>query len=724
MNDKHTSPFKPASNLEYFLFASIFLYVGFHGYVNYLHNPNEGLVGYADYVYYTRPIEGLLEGKVFFKDFIFYYGPLFAFIQVPFYYFFGSNHWALLINIHIVMPLLSLVLAHLYIRVFIGVSWLRIVFILVCLLHLTIGQYVSLRPLCAELTLALFFFCLVQPKKKIWIFLTGIMQGASILMGTEYGISLFITILGAFILFAIFNKKACAKNLAIFFLLGLLTSLAPFTLYMIYHGVLFNFILDYYLVTTSFLSHDPPGRSDFFPPFPSISLSNFSDSIIQAIFSIAFIQYLPIITYGLGGVFFLLRFSSKQSPVYFKYFLLSFFGVLIFYRSWTMPNYSVYGLVPAITLGFLFLEKLWIRATYHYNNYDVKTGYKLKDFLGYCLCSIILSFTFIWFSLTSRNKALFTFNSGKPMGTEMIYYDKVGFNISRKAYDQYKAINKYITDNVKLEEYILSFPWGYYSQFTGRTSALTSWDVAYGVVSERQTKIALNELEERKPKLLILNHLNGHMLIGPVRFDTLSQTSWRTESSPLFPGNARPLPIYVLENYHIIKRFKLASIMERNEKNKPFDQTFKIKPIDSSNLKEVFFEGVEPINDNFNFKVKGRKIRIEYVLKEAQYTTHLELKFLINQVSYKKLLTKSSLRLGIIDSRGQIKTLGGPNINDIADLGRAKTKIEATHIPLKEFLEKVSTVWIELETPEPYILPEELQIVSFKFLFDERIKLD
>ena len=111
-------------------------------------------------------------------------------------------------------------------------------------------------------------------------------------------------------------------------------------------------------------------------------------------------------------------------------------------------------------------------------------------------------------------------------------------------------------------------------------------------------------------------------------------------------------------------------------------------------------------------------------MKEAQYTTHLELKFLINQVSYKKLLTKSSLRLGIIDSRGQIKTLGGPNINDIADLGRAKTKIEATHMPLKEFLEKVSTVWIELETPEPYILPEELQIVSFKFLFDERIKLD
>ena len=140
-------------------------------------------------------------------------------------------------------------------------------------------------------------------------------------------------------------------------------------------------------------------------------------------------------------------------------------------------------------------------------------------------------------------------------------------------------------------------------------------------------------------------------------------------------------------------------------------------------MKEVFFQGVEPINDNFNFKVKGRKVRIEYVLKEAQYASHLELKFLINQVFYKKLLSKSHLRLGIIDSRGQ-KVLGGPNINDIGDLGRVKTKVDGAYVPSKEFLKKITTVWIELETPEPYILPQDLQIVSLKLLFDERIKLD
>jgi hypothetical protein len=318
---------------------------------------------------------------------------------------------------------------------------------------------------------------------------------------------------------------------------------------------------------------------------------------------------------------------------------------------------------------------------------------------------------------------LFTLNPGKPKSTEMIYYDKVGFNVSKEAYDQYKAINKYITDNVKPEEYILPFPWGYYSHFTGRTNALTSHDAAYGVTTERQRKIALSQLEERKPKLVILNHVNAGIGIGPVRGDTPSQTSWRTENSPVFAGHNHPLVIYVLENYHIIKRFKYASIMGRNEKRKPFDQTFKITPVDSSNLKRVFSQGVESINDNFNFKVKGRKIRIEYILNEPQHATHIELKFLINQVFYKKLLSKSHLRLGIIDSRGQ-KALGGPNTNDIGDLGHVKTEIEGTYVPTKEFLKKITTVWIELKTPEPYLLPQDLQIVSLKLLYDERIKLD
>ena len=168
--------------------------MGFHGYVNYLHNPNENGIGYMDYVAWSRPLHDLLQGKVFFKDFFYAYGPLFALFQVPFYYLFGANHYGLLVNVYIIMPLLSLFLAHLYIRTFIKIPFLRLLFLFVCLSHYSIGLYPSSRALCAELTLALFFFCLTQPDKKLWIFFTGITQGVSILMGPEYGIAVFITI--------------------------------------------------------------------------------------------------------------------------------------------------------------------------------------------------------------------------------------------------------------------------------------------------------------------------------------------------------------------------------------------------------------------------------------------------------------------------------------------------------------------------------------------------
>ena len=61
MNDQPTSPFKTASNLEYFLFAIIFFYVGFHGYVNHLPNPNESDLGYTSYTSYARPLDDLLR---------------------------------------------------------------------------------------------------------------------------------------------------------------------------------------------------------------------------------------------------------------------------------------------------------------------------------------------------------------------------------------------------------------------------------------------------------------------------------------------------------------------------------------------------------------------------------------------------------------------------------------------------------------------------------------
>ena len=748
MNQEQNSPFNPTPKKECFFLVVILLYVGFHGYVNYLQNPSEERIGYMDFVYWSRPLHDLLQGKVLFKDFFYYYGPLYAFIQVPFYDLFGANHWALLMNLRIIMPLLSIFLAHLYIRVFIKLPLLRISFVLVCIFQLTVGVYEAGRHICAELTLALFFFCLTRPDKKVCLFFTGIMQGVSILMDFPYGFSALIAICTTFTLFAISNTKVHAKALVKLFLSGLLISLTPFTFYMVYHGVLLDFLKDYYLYVTSFMSTHPPGSDAMIPAFPRISLSNLSESLNHFLVSQAFRQYLPLLLYGGAGLVFIVRFYRGGDPSTFKLFLLSCYGLLIFYRSLVTPayNYMAYGFVPAITIGFIVMEFLCLRATHHYNNYNFQTGYKLKDFLGYCLCSIILSFTFIWFSQTIEYKGLFKFNPGKEKSTDMIYYKKVGFKISKEAYDQYTMINNYIEQNVSPDEYILTYPWGYYSRFTGRPNVLNSHDAVYGTATKRKEKHALKQLKERRPPLVILNTLNSDVSIGAVRGDTPGQVSWRTEDSPLFAGHENSIKLYILENYHLHKKFKIASILKRNKKKKPFDRTFKTTEIDTENIETIrhtwedshAYEEIKPVTGNIALKIKNRKVRIEYILKEPQYATHIDLKFLIDQNIYKRFLSKSRLRLGITDSSKKNNLAAGCCLKNtevvhaeqvlsdtsIAEWNRIKVQRVATYVPIKDRLKKISSFWIEVETPKPYLLPHELRIISIKLLFDERIKLD
>jgi len=67
------------------------------------------------------------------------------------------------------------------------------------------------------------------------------------------------------------------------------------------------------------------------------------------------------------------------------------------------------------------------------------------------------------------------------------------------------------------------------------------------------------------------------------------------------------------------------------------------------------------------------------------------------------------------------------NINNIVDqLYKAECR-QITIVggePLKDHLKKISSAWIEVETPKPYLLSHELRIISIKLLFDERMTLD
>jgi hypothetical protein len=146
------------------------------------------------------------------------------------------------------------------------------------------------------------------------------------------------------------------------------------------------------------------------------------------------------------------------------------------------------------------------------------------------------------------------------------------------------------------------------------------------------------------------------------------------------------------------------------------------------------------MTENIEFEIKNRKVRIEYVFKKPHYATHIELTFLINQKTYKKFFTKTRLQLGTIDSKinkvligcctngekvtRSEKIIGAPKLNSLGNLNQVQTILEGIVLPDKKFLKKISSVWVEIETPKPYFLPKKLHIISLKLLFDERIKLD
>jgi len=69
-DETKTSPFSPVPKFEYFFLLALLIYIGCHGYVNYLKNPNEDLIGYADYVAWSDSLEKILDGKIIGKDFM------------------------------------------------------------------------------------------------------------------------------------------------------------------------------------------------------------------------------------------------------------------------------------------------------------------------------------------------------------------------------------------------------------------------------------------------------------------------------------------------------------------------------------------------------------------------------------------------------------------------------------------------------------------------------
>ena len=186
------------------------------------------------------------------------------------------------------------------------------------------------------------------------------------------------------------------------------------------------------------------------------------------------------------------------------------------------------------------------------------------------------------------------------------------------------------------------------------------------------------------------------------------------------------MQIYLLENYHLVKQtskdsYKYAAILERNQNKKPFNRTFASTSVFPSKTEKVFIKGAETSKGGRHFKINSRKVRIEYVLKNPVYASHFKVKLLLKTNFLKKYFTKTRMTIGIIASGESI--VFHYDINDLGDLGTVKTELQGIFVPRKDLIKKTDKVWIELNTPEPYLIPEEFEVLELTALLDERIGL-
>jgi len=130
---------------------------------------------------------------------------------------------------------------------------------------------------------------------------------------------------------------------------------------------------------------------------------SFIKSIFLGISSKAFRLYLPLLIYVLAFLVFFSGYLKDRKANSIKYFLLATYGLIIFYRTLTGPSYEYmgYGIVPALTLGFWFLD--WQVKELKKDSYDVSPRFFIQRALVFFLC-------LMWLGFTLEDKRLLKFN--------------------------------------------------------------------------------------------------------------------------------------------------------------------------------------------------------------------------------------------------------------------------------------------------------------------------
>jgi hypothetical protein len=680
-------------------------------------------VGYADQIEYIRALDSTLAGGVIYKDFYWQYGPAFLYLQLLPYALFGKNHNALIIDLCYFLPFISIGLSYICSLAFFRSGFVRVLFVLVCVFHNVNCTLAAPRHLMAEIAVAAFAFWLTRSRCKKNIFVVGVLAGLGILTGQEYGVAASAAISLSMVLLLFFCGDAGSlwRSIGLFFL-GLISMAAPYFLYLFSHGVL----LKYFLFSFGYIRNfGNPAGDQFMPVLPILSWGGplvFISSLWSLLISRALRFYLPLVAYSLGLVYSSARFIKHRNREEVIIFSLCVYGFVIYGRTLTGPAYGyfAYGLVPAIILGLLAFQKMWEDSIR-----ELSKKLYLKAFTPL----FIVSITLIWLGATVESRDLFSFGDNLSILKRIaggydgkIYYDRVGFSLSKKSVEQYREINAYIEQHTTPADPVLVYPWGPYNHFTGRPSPVSirdTYDLWGGPAIMAE---AIRQLDIEKPQYAVLNTYNaqGVVSIGPMRTDVDDFASWGTLDSPCFAGKGNDLENYILGHYSTVKRFDYAAVLKRRARPAIFERKFveqfslAAAPADL----KLFLSGLQPTRQKNVFGVVADKAMVGYFFKKPITASHVEFAFKVKTGVMMKALSKSRI---ILDIKSKSGILSRKVIYvDLLKFNRIMNMWTGFSMGA---VAPVSMVTLTVETPAPYLHPGELEIENLKLLLEDKESL-
>jgi len=504
-------------------------------YFNFLHFEVDQQFGYLDPQLYWKSLTDFSNGKVLYRDLFYSYGHLNLLLRLPIFLIMGKTFLGSVVGSYIFLPILALILS-----IIIGKEllkgWPLLLYFALLVFYGVNMTHQDVRHLIPELGLILTMVG-VHTQNERKTFIGSILLGVSIWGSVEYTFISFLS-LGAVLLIMFYPKYEEIGNLIKKLFLFPLVSGLTFFLYLLTNNAFISF-LNFQLSNMKSFYYASP-CSAFYPRINGIThLASFIPNLQNYMVPIAILLLL-------GGTV-IHRKKLTHFPIIFVTLLYSLFA---FYRNIYTPcqTYLSYGLA----LFFLSLVFLVFSA-------KEKTMKKVVTIL------------LLWFLIaplfSSYIKGVFSlpiFSQKDRVKRE--YVPIAGIDIDTKLAKKYKEITNYIQLHTTQDDYVYDFPSGPYQLLAQRQSPVAVPTTYYFVLVPSLVDYTYKELQEKKPKLIVINRLNAINSIPAIH--GLSFNIWSQGGSDIFieylPTNVET---YIMQNYKVAKKYTIAWVLERREKS-------------------------------------------------------------------------------------------------------------------------------------------------------------